>query len=177
MKTAAVCSLLAMFSLFAGGSCNAEGLDEYKIKVAFIYNFAKFVSWPPKTFQNPESPIVFCILGEDPFGSNLSAIENKQIGERKFVVKRIRRVEDSIGYQIIFISRSEKDRLETILPALRNEPILTVSDIPNFTRLGGMIGFTISGDKVRFEINLGAARSSKLEISSKLLKLAETVIE
>lgn len=174
---AALCFVqLCSLALFVKSS-RSEILDEYKVKMAFIYNFVKFIQWPPEAFPTSDSPIVLCILGDDPFGNNKSLIEDKTVGERKFIVRNIRKMEDARVCHMLFVCRSEQNRLNVLLPTLHKSSILLISDIPDFTRMGGMIGFTTSDDKVRFQVNLTAARAANLEISSKLLKLAEIVIE
>lgn len=40
---------------------------EYRVKLAFLYNFAQFIQWPPEAFHNPTSPLTFCVSGPDPF--------------------------------------------------------------------------------------------------------------
>src|SRR2546423_14238921 len=70
---------------------DAPDSSEYLIKAGFIYNFAKFVEWPSAAFAQPDSPIVIGILGTDPFGALIDQIvENKKIGARSFVVKRLK---------------------------------------------------------------------------------------
>lgn len=156
---------------------DAAELEEYKVKLAFIFNFARFIEWPAQSFREGDSQFRLCVLGDDPFEGKLGTIESKTVGDRKFSVRRIHRAEEARDCQMLFIATSEQDRINQILQALKGYSVLTISDISNFTRVGGMIGFTTSDDKIRFEINLTPARSSKLEISSKLLKLAETVRE
>ncbi len=174
---ALTCLCLIVSSFLHPKHVYASELDEYRVKAAFIFNFAKFIEWPKEAFLDSSAPIVLSILGEDPFGAKIKVLENKPVVERTFAVRNIQRVEDAHGGQMLFICVSEKGRLDQILRALKGSSILTISEIPNFTRLGGMIGFTTSGDKIRFEINLAIARASKLDISSKLLKLAEIVRE
>jgi hypothetical protein len=62
-----------------------------------------------------------------------------------------------------------------VLDQLRGRPILTVSDADGFAEAGGMIGLFIEDSRVRFAINLGAAESAHLTISSRLLNLARIV--
>jgi hypothetical protein len=51
-----------------------------------------------------------------------------------------------------------------------------VGDSEKFARQGGVIGFVKKDGKVRLEVNLNAARKARLEISSKLLAVADEVI-
>ena len=78
---------------------------------------------------------------------------------------------------ILFISSSEKDRLPSIMAALKDLPILTVSEIEGFAQRGGMINFIIVGNKVHFEVNPDAAKQVGIHISSQLLKLARIVTD
>jgi len=84
-------------------------------------------------------------------------------------------VDDLLRCHLVFISDSEARRVETILAPLASRPVLTVSDMTNFARQGGVIGFYPEGKKVRFEINVNTAQRSGLKISSDLLRLGKIV--
>ena len=120
-----------------------------------------------------EGSFNICVLGHDPFDS---AFNNTFAGEnikgKNVVVKRISRAEDGIGCQILFISSSEETRLKEILQVLDKGSVLTVSDMPQFTRRGGMIQFVMDANRVRFEVNLTSAERTGLILSSQLLKVA-----
>jgi hypothetical protein len=151
-----------------------EPSREYRIKAAFIYNFAKFTHWPDSSFPDVTAPLEFCVFGEDPFGGALNSIAGKTIRGRKVAVRRVASVEDGAGCHLLFISASELPRLGVILEALTGRPVLTVADMPDFARVGGIISLkTNEQDRLRFEINTGIAKRAGLRISSKLLSLAE----
>jgi len=150
--------------------------SEYQIKAAFLYNFAKFANWPPVAFADSQAPFVFGIVGADPFQGELtSLLSEKSLDGRRFVVRRFRRSEDLRQCHLLFISPSEKKFLAQILSSLDGASVLTVADIPGFTRSGGMIGFVIIDNRVRLEINAQAAERSHIKISSRLLALARIV--
>ncbi len=153
----------------------AEGPSrEYRIKAAFIYNFAKFTRWPAGSFSDAEAPLDFCIYGEDPFGGAFDAVAGNTIRGRRVAVRRIAAIEASAGCHLLFISDSEAGRLTGILAALNDRPVLTVADMPDFARAGGIINLkTTADDQLRFEINTSTARRAGLRFSSKLLSLAE----
>ncbi len=152
----------------------AEPAREHRIKAAFIYNFAKFTHWPAGSFADGEAPLDFCIYGEDPLHGALDAIAGKTIRGRKVTVRRIAAIAASAGCHLLFIGDSEAERLTGILAAVGDRPVLTVADMPNFTRAGGIINLkTTEEDRLRFEINTGTARRAGLKFSSKLLSLAE----
>jgi len=150
---------------------------EYEVKAAYLYNFAKFVEWPPEVFGGPETPLTICILGEDPFGAAMNAIKRKTFGTRKVAVKQVHDVQEAKGCQVLFISASEEERLQQTLEALGHAGVLTISDMRRFVQAGGMINFIMKDDKVRFSINAAAARRAGLKINSQLLSLAVTVME
>jgi len=147
---------------------------EYLIKAAFLYNFAKFTHWPDSSFSDAETPLDICVFGEDPFGGALDAIAGKTIRGRTVAVRRVASVEAGAACHLLFISDSELPRLKAILETLTGRPVLTIADMPDFARAGGIISLkTNEQDKLRFEINAGIAKRAGLRISSKLLSLAE----
>ena len=147
--------------------------SEYQLKAAFLFNFAKFVEWPPEAFANSTSPIVIGILGEDPFGGDLErTVRDKKVNNRPFVIKELRSPAEATNCHIIFISASEKKRLPEVLSGLSGTNVLTVSETADFTASGGMINFVEENNKIRFQINDVAAKKANLKVSSKLLSLA-----
>src|SRR2546430_7019656 len=153
--------------------------SEYLIKAGFIYNFAKFVEWPTAAFSQPDSPIVIGVLGTDPFGNVLDRIvEDKKIGPRGFVVKRLKwgkDLKDLRDCKILFVSASERAHIDEIVQSVKGLPILTVGETPGFAERGGMIRFTLEDNRVRFEVNVDAAHDADLNISSRLLTLAKII--
>jgi hypothetical protein len=149
---------------------------EYAVKAAFLYNFTKFVEWPPSAFHDDSSSLRLCVLGEDPFGDILEAVTEDAVDGRTLTVLRTDWMSDLAACQILFISRSERRKVTTILAAVRGAPVLTVADADGFLEKGGIINFILQGSKVRFEINQEVADQAGLKISSKLLRLASRVV-
>lgn len=178
-KRSGLLSLLILSVLIAATpNTFSQSVSEYAVKAAFVYNFAKFVSWPAGAFKDKNSPMDICILGENPFGNSLNHIvEGKTFNGRAFAVKYIRRADQSAPCQIVFISRSERMHLDGILAGLGKSSVLTVGDTDGFARQGVMINMYLDENKVRFEINPGAAAKAGISISSKLLSLAKIVSE
>lgn len=147
---------------------------EHQIKAAFLFNFTQFVEWPSNTFTNAEAPLVIGILGDDPLGPALEqAVEGETVNKRPIAIRRSRHLSELKGNcHVLFICRSEKARLPQLLAELRGQPVLTVAEINQFALQGGIIGFVIRDNKVRFEINLATAERAGLKVSSKLSKLA-----
>lgn len=148
--------------------------DEYQVKAAFLYNFAKFVVWPQGSFASPTDPIVICIVGQNPFGSGLDdMVQGKKVGDRGFAVRRFPDTLQAGQCQILFIGAAEWKRTRSLLDAVRSPGVLTVGETDDFTELGGIIAFRLDGPRVRIRVDLHAADHAKLRISSKLLSLAE----
>jgi hypothetical protein len=148
--------------------------DEYPVKAAFLFNFAKFVEWPPDSFKGPEDPIAICVLGQDPFGSALEdLVRNKTVANRAFVVRDVSNAQQASKCHIVFVSASERKRCRSLLAELKGHSILTVGEAEDFIENGGTINFKLKDARVRIEIDAGAAERARLRISSKLLSLAE----
>jgi hypothetical protein len=154
----------------------AQAVDEYQVKAAFVYNFAKFVEWPAGAFKNPGDPIVICVLGRSPFGQSLDqAIQGKQIDGRNLVIREVAEVRECAGCQLLFIAASAKKHLPAVLEFLKTGSVLTVGETANFATAGGIVNFKLDAGKVGLEINVRAAERARLRISAKLLSLARIV--
>ena len=170
--------LAAAFLLFAGAPLptGAADLPEYRLKAAFLYNFAQFVSWPRQAFAEAQTPLVIGVLGDDPFGADLDeTVRGELVNGRPLTVRRFRKVEDVGNCHVLFVSRSEADRAGQIFASLKGRGILTVGDAEVPAMRGAMIRFVMEKNKVRLKINAEAAKAAQLTISSKLLRAADIV--
>jgi len=156
--------------------CTAQSAraSETEVEAAYLYNFGKFVSWPP---EQASGAFAICVLGKDPFGEILdSTVAGESINARKVVIERIASVREAAACQVLFVSDHEEEHLKAILSSVKTAGVLTVSDIPHFADRGGMIELVEQGGRIRFEVNLTAAQESRLSLSSELLKVAVRVI-
>jgi hypothetical protein len=151
-------------------------LSEYQVKAAYLFNFGRFVKWPAGLPAGKGDSFAVCVLGKDPFGANLDAtLAGEALDGKPVVIRRLSRPQDAVDCRILFVSSTEEHHLKEILAAIDQEGVLTVSDMPGFSRKGGIIQFVAEGDRVRFEINLSSAESARLVLSSELLKVAAAV--
>jgi len=170
--------LAIVWALFSASGLHAQRSKpaEYEVKAAYLYNFGKFVEWPAKIKAANAGAFTICVLGQDPFGVTLDAtIAGETIDRKSVVAKRISKPQDAADCRILFISSSEESQLKQILATLDKTSVLTVSDMLQFTRRGGMIQFILEENRVRFEVNLTTAERAGLTLSSQLLKLAISV--
>jgi YfiR/HmsC-like len=172
--------IFGLWMLLAGlGLTGARGQSvshEYPLKAVFLLNFAQFTDWPTNVFDQPDSPLVIGVLGDDPFGALLDdAVRGETVNGRKFVVERYRRVEDIKICHILFISQSEIKQLDKIVENLKGKPILTVSEIDGSAYRGICVRFITENNKIHLRINTDALQAAQLTMSSKILRVAELV--
>jgi YfiR/HmsC-like len=152
---------------------------EYQLKAAFLFNFAKFIEWPEKSFGSKESPFTVCVIGQDPFGSALEvSLLGKTMGSRAVQIMRFPNptiLAEARHCQIVFISASEKIHFHDVIESLNSMDALLVGDADGFVASGGTIEFMVEDNHIRFLINPDAAGRSDLKVSSKLLALAKIV--
>jgi hypothetical protein len=180
---AAIAILPILLAAMALNAQNTAGSAEYLIKAGFIYNFANLVQWPSSSFAQADSPIVIVILGEDHFGTTLDrALDGKKVNARSFVIKRAKSISElqrTLGpqkdCQILYVSSSEMPHLSDAIQMLKGVPVLTIGETPGFARNGGIINLILEDNKVRFEVNVAAAKDADLNISSRLLALARII--
>lgn len=170
------CAWLSLI-LLAGALAGAEAKPtEYDVKAAYLVNFGRFMRQNAEAAaRTPDFDI--CIVGDDPMGQSLDAIaEGQRIGQRPVRVKRMHEAQGARSCNIAYISSAGAERISDDLEALRGSGALTVSDAPEFLREGGMIQFVLQGDHVRFSVNLDAAHTAHVVLSSDLLRVALSVV-
>jgi len=157
-------------------ACAQTATDEYKVKAAFLFHFAQLVDWPSDAFNSGDQFLNLCIFEDEPHLPELqSALEGKPIGVRVVHVRLLKQMQPVQGCSILFLGRDEGRRQTATLRNLHGQPVLTVGESNNFLSEGGIIRLHLVQDKVRFDINVGVADSSRLKISSRLLILASSV--
>jgi hypothetical protein len=176
MVTAALALLISVGgSGWVSAQTNTSG--EYQVKAAFLFHFAQFVEWPSGAFKDAAAPLTYCTVGEDLFHGALDAsLTGKTIDGRPIRVRHLKQAREIEGCQVLFIGAPQKQFVFATLASLSASPVLTVGESEQFVQDGGMIGFLLEDNRVRFEINLSAAEHAKLKISARLLELAKTVI-
>jgi hypothetical protein len=167
----------ALIILCEGNLAQSQTLSEYAVKAAFIVKFASYVEWPDDAGAQ-RRPFVIAVLGTDPFGRILDdMLTGKDVRGRKILLRRFSTLDQGTldGADILFVSSSERPDLPRILRTLDKRPILTVGDMDQFAARGGIVGFRLQGNTIRFDINLEQAERAGLKMSSQLLKLARIV--
>ena len=160
-----------------GGGIAAKQAKEYRLKAAYLLNFAKFTSWPVNAFANPRAPFVIGILGDNPFGNSLKPLTARKLRNRTIELRYFADIKEIKPCQILFISRSAEHSLPAVLAVCKDMPIFTISDIKGFVHQGGMLEFITIKGHLRFSINLAQTQKLSLKIEAQLLALATEVIK
>jgi hypothetical protein len=151
---------------------NAQSVTEYQVKAVFIYNFTHFIQWPSTAFTSDTSSFVIAVLGNNAFGSYLEqTVSGESYKNHPIEVRYYQNISEINNAHILYIDKSFALPGNAI-SALKNKPVLTVSDNEDFMAASGILRFFTDKNKIRLQINPEAAKQSGLEVSSKLLSLA-----
>ena len=176
VATAAVLTVALAAAIPAVAAGTGAASREYEVKAAFLYSFATFVEWPEDAVPESGGTFIIGVLGTDPFGPLLDKIAaSKTVRGKPIAVRRFATIDDYTPCHVLFVARSERERLPAIVERLRGAAVLVVGDGAGFAEAGATVNLVIEKNKVRFEINQAAAERAGLKVSSKLLRLARHV--
>jgi hypothetical protein len=165
--------------LLAGLARPAPGArveSELDLRCAYLFNFARFTTWPQDAFPSATSPFTFAVLGDHELAVRLQGLlEGKRIDSHPLAVVEPTAPADCGSAQVVYVGAERRKSAGDILAACRGHAILTVSEIPSFLRQGGMVLIVPVDENLRFDINQSATAGSGLRVSSRLLQLARTV--
>jgi hypothetical protein len=168
------CSLFS--NTYSIALAQSEENAEYPIKLAFLYNFTKFVEWPLGSYREVSAPLAICIVGHDPFSPDLEAeLRTRKVGAHPVDIRPLRAADSVNACHVVFFPVTEKDHADKIMKSLQGSNTLTVGESEGFAAIGGIINLVVEGNKLRFEVNPDAAQRAGLKISSKLLMMAKIV--
>lgn len=154
------------------GSASAQSEIEFKVKAAYLFNFAKFTQWPSAR-DSPAAPLVIGCFSEPEFMEVLEAtVAGKTVAARRIIVKSVNGIDDLRACHMLFVGRTKDDKASALVARAREMHVLTVGEGDGFTSRGGMIGFVPADGSVKFAINPQQAERAGLKLSSKLLGLA-----
>ncbi len=178
MKSKILLFFIVLFLFFpcADKKTMAEGVKEYAVKAAFVFNFTKFINWPEESFKDNKNTYQLYFIGDNTIAREFNKLNGKSSGQKTIDVHRLFPHEKCRKCDIIFISR-DMDRMavKKIISRLKGKPVLTIGETEEFTKLGGVISFFIENDHLHFKINTRAAAKQGLKFSSRLLRLAVIV--
>jgi hypothetical protein len=170
---------LMFFAAFhiAAAPSFAQVSKEYHLKAVFLWRLAQFTQWPANAFEHADSPIVICVLGENPFGDAIEeAVRGETANGRKLVVQHYRGVPEIQTCHVLYVSGSVARQLKEISAALAGKSILTVRDSDGSARsYDTIVRFINEQNKINLRIDLKAATAARLVLDPRLLRAAEIV--
>jgi hypothetical protein len=167
---------LACLAILAGPVAAASDADD--VKLAFLYNFTKFLEWPKESFDTDRSPIVIGVAGDEALATSFSALlANKPAGSRAVIVRNVAESGSLPDCHVLFLRSSSRRRVTDVADELEGKAVLLVGEDEHFLVRGGMVNFVLRSERIRFEINLVAAQKAGLKLSSKLVSVASAVYE
>jgi hypothetical protein len=175
--------LLAVRTLGVAPLAAQEGEEEtaisreLRIKAAYLYQFGRYIEWPPKTFATPQSPFVVGVMERDPIISDLDQIARaKKIQDRTIRIRRFSSAANVQPCHILYLptSMSQEEQTEAIR-RVSGKGVLLVGEADGFLEWGGVVRFVVEENKVRMVIARKAAKRERLAISAKLLQVARVV--
>ena len=166
-----VSGAVLVFALFFRGPAVAQDVTEPALKAAFIYNFARFTTWPadlPST-----DSFVICVLGDTAVGEALTrAVTKRQLMDRPIAIAPVTGTTARRDCRILYVAGVPVSQATDLVGELQNAPVLTISNIEGFASAGGMTQFFFEHGQLRFRIAHESAKRAGLQISSRLLIMA-----
>ena len=169
--------MVAAIALLVCPAVAAQEPLEIDVKATFIYNFTKFIDWPVGTPAGDE-PFRLCVVSDDELQRSVEkTIAGETINGRPFEIFSPRTPDEARKCQVLFVGRHEDERALRMLSAVKDLPVLTVSDRDQFARRGGGIELVRDDNRIRFDVNLPGAERGGIKLSSRLLRVARHVHE
>lgn len=167
---------LALAVLGAAAPAVAQDPLESEVRAVYLYNFARYITWPAESFPNARTPIRICVMGGAPFGDALDrAVAGETVNGRPIEAVRLGPQDAVRGCHMLYAASTDDRRVTAALASARGRPLLTVGEHDRFLDRGGMIRFRRIDNRVRFDINLRAVEGNGLRISARLLGVAAEV--
>ena len=169
--------------LLVGAPARAQVLSEAAVKAGFVFNFIQFTQWPnanananASAKEGERAPLLVCATEVNPLDGQLALLNGRPVGARQIEVRTQVPASDWRTCQVGFLSGSDTARVEVAIRGLGTAPVLTLSDVPGFVQVNGMIGLRLEDNRMRFDVNLGAAQRAGLQLNSQMVNLAGKVL-
>ena len=150
---------------------------ENDVKAAFLYNFARYITWPAPAFESASAPVRLCVLADPDFVASVDTIvRGENIDNRPVTRLSPNTAEEARSCHLLYVAASHLERAQPMMTRLGDSPVLAVSDAPKALDRGYGIMFVRENDRVRFDVDLGRTQGRSLTISSRLLRVARRVV-
>jgi hypothetical protein len=172
-RLSAVFVALAMATYSAAVASEPGQVKEYQLKAAFLYNFGKFIDWPPDAFSESGDRFNLCVFGNEAFELTRETLGGKSIRGHTVEIRKVESLSRELHCHLLFVSGRDQPLPDpSVLAELRATGTLTVGESGRFLVQGGVINLTRVDNRVRFEIDRGSGEKAGFRFSAQLLKLA-----
>jgi hypothetical protein len=157
----------------------AQVTKEYQLKAVFLWRLAQFTQWPGGAFESPDSPILICVFGENPFdGALIAAVSGETAHGRRLVVQQPRVLEQIKSCHILYLAGAAARQAKAVAAALAGRSVLTVRDVERpESGLDTIVGFVTEENKIKIRVHPKAAAAARLVLDPRLMRAAEIVGE
>lgn len=157
--------------------CQSLVGPEYEVKMGFIYNFARFVTWPKEVFSDSDDPLNFCFFSDHPAANVLFKLNGQDVQNRKLTVRKIESEIIEGECHILFFGTEDETFIRRALATIRGKHILSIGEVDGFAQMGGVINFYNQNNRLRFEVNRDATKRENLKFSAQLLQAAQRIVK
>lgn len=166
---------MLVFAVSASAGAQRVEAPEASVKAAFLYKFAGYVEWPPRTGGVGE-PFTIGVLDSDAVAQELEKlVPGRSIAGRPVAVRRVRHGDPVAGLQLLFAGGPTPDR--DAIRAAQAQGALVVTESRDGLAAGSAINFVMTDDHVGFEVSIDGAERSGLRISARMLAVARRVVQ
>ncbi|WP_321477986.1 YfiR family protein [uncultured Paludibaculum sp.] len=149
--------------------------DELEVKAAFVMNFLRLVNWEPVAGEQNPRILPVCAFANSDFATAVRyAAKGKSVGSRLIVFK-VQPDPDPAQCRVLLVDSTQYYQAPAVLKSHSHDPMLTIGNGAGFVEVGGMFELLVQDRRVQFNTNLAAVRSSKLDVSARLLNLARNL--
>lgn len=169
--------LLLMPAVVGVHAGEPELTREARIKAVLILRMIKFVEWPAEALTRGDA-LQICTWGEGATSSALQGLQGQRVREHEVRVRKLQPSPglDTKGCHVLYAADSARAEVNAnALYGAGGRALLTISDMPDFSKRGGIISLVQQDNKIGFEVQLRHARAGGLQIGSPLLELARSV--
>lgn len=150
---------------------HAESRDDRSVRAAYVFNLIRYIEWPPQ-----QKELVIGFIGDAATGEVLETLLNGRTSDGRAIRVVLSPSDDELPRcSLLYVAEPDVKQVRKALEKVKGASVLTIGETDAFARAGGMVGLVNNGDHIQIEVNLEAAQSAGIRISSRVLNLAVIV--
>lgn len=148
------------------GALRSDAQEE-RFKSIFIYNFTKYINWPPKPGN-----FIIAVYDQNMIFNELSAIASKKtMGAQPIEVKKVNSLAEIKGGHILFLGANKSHQTKEIAELCKLHNMLLVTEKPESCASGACINFILRDGRLTFEISRNNILSKGIDVSLDLISM------